>query len=667
MFCLTDTSFSQEKRTLRDFIKPPVVDQFNQLVRDNDRKNINPTPGGQIIIRLPLDPTSLNPITDNSAHTQVILGYIFDSMITRHSETLEWLPWLAKYWQEKDLITLKNGSSIEGRILSDNDGKILFAENEGKLVIGKQDVEKIDLDTGKIITKEGKEYSGKIAQYEFTIEIEPVKSNKSRIIYPDEIAQSIEHNNKKAILKNSVYYFTIRDGVKWHDGVNFTVEDIKFSFDTIMNGYVDAAPLRSYYNDIKQLQIVDKQTVKFVYGKSYFLSLNLCGGIPIFPRHVYKPEQFGSDKEAFGKYFNESQINRNPIGNSCYRFISWEKGKNIVLQKVNDYWASTANLPYWKKGQPYLDKIVFTIINNKTSALKELQNGNVDMDLDIEPDIWFMPQTTNREFTSKFVRAYNIVPMYSYIGWNMDKVFFKDRKVRQAMSHLIPLEKIAKDIHRGLVLQVTGPFYINGPIYDHSLKPYDFSLKKAKKLLRETGWVDHDGDGIIDKDGLEFEFEYLIHNGRDYHQKIADIIKESIERAGIKMLIRKIDWTIFAQTVADRKFDAVRFAWGSGIDDDPYQIWHSSQIENHGSNYVGYRNPTVDQILEQGRETFDPIARWSLYRQLHRILYEDQPYTFMFCFQTLIFYNNKFRNVKLYCTQPGYDLREWYIQKSDNK
>ena len=130
------------------------------------------------------------------------------------------------------------------------------------------------------------------------------------------------------------------------------------------------------------------------------------------------------------------------------------------------------------------------------------------------------------------------------------------------------------------------------------------------------------------------------------------------------MLIRKIDWTIFGETVADRKFDAVRFAWGSSIDSDPFQIWHSSQIKNRGSNYVGFRNERADEILEEGRETFDQLKRWSLYRELHHILHEEQPYTFMFCFQSLFFYNKKFRNVKLYSTGSGYNISEWYIYKS---
>ena len=190
------------------------------------------------------------------------------------------------------------------------------------------------------------------------------------------------------------------------------------------------------------------------------------------------------------------------------------------------------------------------------------------------------------------------------------------------------------------------------------MQKYDALI--ARKLLQEAGWVDHDGDGIRDKDGIKFEFEYLIHNAKEYHQKIADIIKESLEEAGIVMNIRMIDWTIFAQTVAERNFDAVRFAWGTGIDDDPFQIWHSTQIGGGGSNFIGFSNPDVDKIIEEGRNVFDPLKRWALFRQLHQIFYKEQPYTFLFSLDTLALYHKKFRGVKFYSS--GYNLNEWYIE-----
>jgi peptide/nickel transport system substrate-binding protein len=229
---------------------------------------------------------------------------------------------------------------------------------------------------------------------------------------------------------------------------------------------------------------------------------------------------------------------------------------------------------------------------------------------------------------------------------------------------LIPRDRIANDIHQGLAVPVSGPFYSKGPGYDQTIKPVEYDLEGAKRLLRRNGWLDRDGDGVIEKeiDGVTvpFAFGYSIHNARDYHQKIADIIKESVEQAGISMTIRKSDWTIFSETVRNKDFDAVRFAWGASLDPDPYQIWHSSQAENKGDNFVSYRNNRVDEICVAIRETFDPIKRWDLAREMHAIVAEEQPYAFLFGFNETYFYNRGIRGVKLYPSQYPVDWTEWW-------
>ncbi|MDX9701792.1 MAG: ABC transporter substrate-binding protein [Candidatus Auribacterota bacterium] len=654
---------AEKEPSLKDFIKPPTIDEFNDQVSPEDRVQPSLQPGGRLILRMVGEPNSLNPLTDNSSTSQEIVGMLFDSLIIRHTETFEYLPWMAKYWETRDWIQLTDGTRIEGVITGQDNDSVTIIENEGILLFGKQDIVQYDTEKGIIQLNDGRTFTGSLKEYIYSVEYTPHKKDNLKTVPAKQIAVMESDPAKKAIVRNSIYYFTLRSGITWHDGQPVTVQDIAFSYDTVKNRYVDAAPLRNYFNDIDKFDVIDEDTVKFTYKKSYFKSFSVCGGITILPKHIYNPDQFGGDEETFGNYFNTHSANRQPLGNGAFKFIRWIKGREIVLERIDSYWAQQCGFPYLPKGKPYLQQIVWTIISNNNAALKELQNGNVDADFNVEPEIWFSDQTNTADFTGQFARAHITIPMYTYIGWNMDSVYFKDKRVRQAMTHLIPREKIAGTIHRGLVTPVTGPFSINDPAYDHSLKPYEWSVRKAKKLLREAGWLDHDGDGIIDKDGIPFRFDYLIHGGREYHQKIADIIKESVEQAGIVMNIRKLDWTVLTETISDRKFDAVRMAWGTGIDGDPYQIWHSSQAENRGSNYVGFRNEQADKIIETARETFDPIKRWELLRQLHVILYDEQPYTFLFNFKMLFFYNKKFRNVKLYSVRPGYDLYDWYIHK----
>src|SRR5690606_37062499 len=114
----------------------------------------------------------------------------------------------------------------------------------------------------------------------------------------------------------------------------------------------------------------------------------------------------------------------------------------------------------------------------------------------------------------------------------------------------------------------------------------------------------------------------------------------------------------------DQRFDAVRFAWGepSCIDADPFQIWHSSQGSGRGSNYVSYSNPEVDRLILEARRELDVLRRQVLLRKIHRILYRDQPYTFMFNLEALYFYACRFRGVKLYIIgEDPFDWTEWYV------
>ena len=338
--------YSQQKLSLKDFIKKPSLDKFNNQVTDDDRQTQKPVPGGQIVIRIPTDPKSLNPITDNGQQSRTVNSFIFDSLITRDPETLEWLPWIAKRWETRDRIILKDGSAIEGKIIDESENIVKLVKNKGTIVLGKHDIKYQNDNEGKVILHDNTVFTGKINDLGYTIEISPSEKDNCTSIDTEQIADRQDNPDKKSIVRNSVYYFSIRRGVLWHDGEPLSVEDIKFSLDVIRNKYVDAAPLRNYYNDIKSLKIIDDQTVKFVYSKSYFLSLNFCGGLSLLPKHVYTPEKFKGDDEAFGNYFNSHPANRNPVGNGGYKFSVWNKGKEIIVEKVKDYWAQKCGFPY---------------------------------------------------------------------------------------------------------------------------------------------------------------------------------------------------------------------------------------------------------------------------------------------------------------------------------
>ncbi len=665
------------------------VDEFNE-----DGKGGKPVRGGMIRIRIPADPKSLNFVIDTDATTQEMCGYTYDSLAAKQFETFELLPQIARFWKTRDLVFLKDGRKLEGRVVSEDDKGIVFAEGASKWTIAKHELEPFAETDAKVTWKKGfgeGSIEGKLSHWpggKYTVYVEE-KPAKTIEIKSSEIATVDEETDGKktsvpGVLKETVYEFTVRKGVNWDDGQPCTIDDILFTYNTIMNDKVLAAPLKADYGDSnfhtdpkKACVKVSDDVVRFELRKQYFRGLTIAASVPILPAHRYDVEKFKGDPDGFAKNFNNHPDNSKPVGNGRYKVSAWERGKYVELVRNDDWWAAKANLPWISPGAPFLDKIQWIIINNPNAALRAMTNGEVDADFEIEQLQWKDPETNKAEFTKQFVRAQYTSPIFTYIGWNQKRPdvdekhrFFTDPRVRMAMTMLIDRKKILDEIHFGLGVMVTGPFFEKGPFCDRRIKPVEYNPEKAKALLDQAGWVDHDGDGIRDKDGVPFEFEYRIHTAKEYHKKIAEIVKQDIEKAGIKVTIKATEFTSFQSFVDGRKFDAVRFASSDPdcTESDPYSMWHSSQWEGNGQNACGYSNPEVDDICVRARRELNFKKRQALFRKMHRILNEDQPFTFLFNLYELYFYNKKFRNVKFYVlgTTPR-ELDEWYIPKELQK
>ncbi|MCH7630478.1 MAG: hypothetical protein IIC07_01110 [Proteobacteria bacterium] len=151
----------------------------------------------------------------------------------------------------------------------------------------------------------------------------------------------------------------------------------------------------------------------------------------------------------------------------------------------------------------------------------------------------------------------------------------------------------------------------------------------------------------------------MIPNASDTSEKISTILKEEMDKVGIVMNIRKIEWAVSVQMLNERKFDAVTLGWSMGVESDPYQIWHSSQKSGGGSNFVGFENAEADKIIEDARKEFNNDKRAKLYKKFANIIHNEQPYTFLFCRKSPVAVSNRFKGVKVH--PLGLDFLEWYV------
>lgn len=441
------------------------------------------------------------------------------------------------------------------------------------------------------------------------------------------------------------YTFYLRHNVTWHDGKPFTAADVVYSFQTINDPKVGAGHLKSYFlkAGIIEATAIDDFTVRFRLDRPYFLALETIGYMPIVAKHIFDD----------GTPFRTHPANRRPVGTGPLRFAEWVTGRHVKLVRYEAYW-----------GRPVaFTGLIFRIIPDQAVAFQALKKGQIDY-TGVRPIQWAR-QTDAPKFLSRFVKFAYLPETagYSYIGWNLNHPVLGERAVRQALTMLTPRPQILKALLFGQGQVTNGPFYPLGPQHDRTVETWPYDPQRAKRVLREAGWIDSDHDGVLDKEGRPLQMTFIYPGPGRFYDALANILREDFGKVGIAVNVQSMEWTVFLKTINEKKFDAYFGAWaGGGFEMDPHQIWHSSQIDT-GSNYINFANPEVDRIIDQARQTFDVEARNDLYHQMHRILHEEQPYTFLFVSPGLGVRHHRFTNVVVYPNGP--DLSEWATGPSE--
>jgi peptide/nickel transport system substrate-binding protein len=435
--------------------------------------------------------------------------------------------------------------------------------------------------------------------------------------------------------------FTLRDDVYFTDGVKLTVEDVIFTYQTITDPLIDCADIAQLFRDVTGYQVDPPNKITFFLKRPYFKSLEILSfwDTGILPKHIYQYD----DPAEFNTH------NSSPVGSGPYIFEKWDVGDKIVLRRNENYWNK----------KPNIRKIIYKFITNDIASLQALRAGQIDMTIPTPEQ--FAQLCREPGFNEKFycLKYWNPgVPFY-YIGWNIRNPIFADKNVRLAMTHMIDRQRIVNALMKGNGKVVTGPFYINSGACDKSIKPWPCDLQKAAQLLEKAGWTDSDGDGIRDKDQkkLSFTFSYAVSS--TLYRQIARMIKDDAEKIGVKITPQPFEWSVLITRITQRKFESMIMGWGGDILEDPYQLWHSSQADNRGSNYVGFKSQKADRIIETARTIYDENKRNQLYNQLHRILHDQQPYTFLFTRPTFRLVDKRFKNINIY--RLGVKYEQWYV------
>jgi peptide/nickel transport system substrate-binding protein len=308
------------------------------------------------------------------------------------------------------------------------------------------------------------------------------------------------------------------------------------------------------------------------------------------------------------------------------------------------------------------------VIEEPYIAGQLLKKGEIDAFDDVSPIQW----EHELKNSSTMNRCQEIVypfPSYSYFGFNLRNPMFSDIRVRHAIDLLMPRDEIISQVYLGQYADKCSGYDPQASInYNHDVAPTPYDPAQALQLLNDAGWKNDHGDGLLYKDGKPLSFTLLYPSGNPLRGKMAELIQESLRRAGIDLKLSQMEFVQLFDRLDEWKFDACIMGWSLDINGDPSQIWAGSQADiKNSSNFIGYKNPRADQLMAAAKLEYDNEKRAVIYRRLQRLIHDDYPVCFLVSPKEILIVSNRFQNVKIFAPSPCFDIMSWWVPRALQK
>lgn len=455
--------------------------------------------------------------------------------------------------------------------------------------------------------------------------------------------------------------YTLSDKAVWHDGEKVTANDVAYTFKAMADPnytggyYGDVQAVKgaeAYHNgeaeDIEGIKVIDDKTIEIEFEKVYAPGVTNLGNVEIIPEHIWS-------KVDPGEWTKQTELLNNPVGCGPYKLTEYKTGSHVKFEAATDFFGGEVKTP----------NLVFKAINADTTQA-EFKGGNIDI-ANVEP----LRQADIDALTSEGLKTVSYDNyMFTYMGFNLRKESLKDAKVRQAIMYAIDRQSILDNIVEGRGSIVNAPLLPSSWAYpeESELEQYKYDVEKAKSLLKEAGWEDKDGDGIVENaNGEKLELTIDCQNDHEVRQKTATAIQESLKAAGIAVEIDTMEYSaLMDKAVANHDFDLYMMGNTLSLDPDPKPMWASTAISNEpgviGYNIVAYNNPETDKLIEEGNATLDQNERKSIYGEFAKILNRDVPEAYLFCQNVERVYNPGLEGYKPSTFNEFYNVHNWVIK-----
>ncbi len=436
--------------------------------------------------------------------------------------------------------------------------------------------------------------------------------------------------------------FKLKPNLKWSDGKPLTSADVLWTWQAVIDEKT-RSPYASDFQLVKKAETPDALTFSVTYDQAYAPALDSWAGLQILPKHLLQ-----------GQDLHTTAFARKPIGSNYYKLDSWTHGENIKLSRN----------PSSVLGQAKIDRLVTRIIPDSSAQFLELMADNIDS-MGLDPIKYARIIPARPELKQKLALYKELGNSYTYMGFNLKRKPYNDIRVRKAINYAIDKQEIIDGVYLGLGIDIASPYKPGTRWSNPDLKPYPYDPQKAKALLKEAGFTDNDGDGVLERDGKPFSFEILTNQNKE-REKSAVLIQRRLEDVGIQANVRAIEWASFiSRFIKTGDFDVVILGWGLGLDPDQFNIWHSSQQAPGQFNFIGYNNPSIDKLLEQGRTELNADKRQKIYHEFAKVLLEDSPIVYLSAGYGLSAIHKRVKGIDNPAPPAGigWNTYDWYIPK----
>jgi peptide/nickel transport system substrate-binding protein len=416
--------------------------------------------------------------------------------------------------------------------------------------------------------------------------------------------------------------FKLRKGIKFHDGYPFNARAVYDSFARVIfkehpyNGYGQWKYVSLSLAPVKDIKVIDDYTIALVTEKPYAPLLN---NLALWLCPIVSPKAMADYKDKIGM---------NPVGTGPFKFKSWTKDDQIVLERNNDYWGEKAKVK----------RIVLKSIPEPSARLMALQSGTVDIADDLDPDSIALVKK-NPKLAVIERPSVNV----GYLAFNTEKPRLKDPKVRQALSHAIDRDTLIKTIFAGLAIPAKNPFPPSIWSYNDAVKPYDYNPEKAKKMLADA------------KFDFATEIElWAMPVSRAYMPdpvKTAELIQAYFAAVGVKAKIVRHEWGAYLSKTSNGEHDMCMLGWlGGNADPDNflYGLLSADSAKTPGAaNVAIWKNAEFTELCLKGQKTFNKAERTKLYLKAQEIFNAEAPWAPLVHTKIVRCYSKKLHDVPL--------------------